>query len=119
MGLLALAPLPLVLPPLLRPAADSPEARLRRALADMRLPFPARLDLTGFAIDATQGQVRMAAVVRMTWAPGMRQRPFTAAAGNPDTALSVLLDDIRNRFSAAAGPQAISQAISQAGARSA
>lgn len=104
MGLLALAPVPLCLPPVLRPVgavSDDPEARLRRALAAMRLPFPADLDLIGFSSDPSHGRFRMAAVVRMTWAPGMRQRPFSAEADDPEEGLAALLGDIRSRFSAA------------------
>jgi hypothetical protein len=92
--------LPLILPA--SGAKADPEARLRRALSEMRLPFPASLDLTGFSVDPAQGQVRMTAVVRMTWAPGMRQRGFTARAADADTALAALLDGIRVGFSAAA-----------------
>lgn len=101
MGLLALALLP-------RPlhatgtAPTDPEARLRRALAEMRLPFPARLDLIGFSRDAPGGRVCMAATVRMTWAPGMRQRRFATERDDPERALAALLDEVRSRFSAAA-----------------
>jgi hypothetical protein len=104
-GLLALAPAALCLPQVLRPARGAPadpEAALRRALAGMRLPFPARLDLVGFVSGPSQGRAGMAAVVRMTWAPGFRQRRFAAAAETPEAALAALLDAVRAGFSAAA-----------------
>lgn len=94
--------LPAASPASSAPRTDDPEARLRRALADMRLPFPASLDLVSFALEASDGRTGMAAVVRMTWAPGMRQRRFAAEADGPERALATLIEDVRLRFSAAA-----------------
>jgi hypothetical protein len=105
MGLAALAPALLALPPFLRaalPTRDDPETRLRRALAEMRLPFPADLDLIGFAQDPSDGRTRLSAVVRMTWAPGLRQRRFAVEADDPDQGFAALIADVRARFSAAA-----------------
>lgn len=83
-------------------AAQDPEAALRQSLARMRLPMaPVRLDLVQFDSEARAGRTRMSAVVRMTWAPGMRQRKFEVTARTPDDALEYLVQHVQTSFAKA------------------
>lgn len=97
-GLPILAAAPFALP---TPAVAIPstEERLRRALAAIELPTSfVQLDLISFGRQSEAGRTRMHAVVRMTWLPGFRQRGFRIEARDEDTALALLVEDIRNRF---------------------
>lgn len=106
LALLVVAPLPLVLPRRHggEAASEGPggalAARLRRALAEVQLPFPAVLELVDLRVDAA-APLRLAAVVRMTWAPGLRQRRFAVEAADEAAALAALVAAVRARFSAA------------------
>lgn len=80
-----------------------PEALLRQALDELPLPFsPARLELLRLEQADDRGRTRLKALVRLTWAPGMRQRGFDATGDTPDDALAILLDRIGTTFAAAA-----------------
>lgn len=106
LALLVVAPLPLVLPRLRGggSAPDGPEgelaARLRQALAELQLPFPAELDLVDLRVESP-APMRLAAVVRMTWAPGLRQRRFAVEAADETAAVTALVEAVRARFAAA------------------
>jgi hypothetical protein len=84
-------------------AAASPdfESILRQMLGDLRLPGPpAQLDL--LRLEWPEGRFgtdtgHIAAVVRMTWAPGTRQYRFTSDASADPAAL---VAKIRARFAA-------------------
>jgi hypothetical protein len=107
LALLVVAPLPLILPRLWPgdSASGGPQgalaARLRQALAELQLPFPAELDLVDLHVE-TPAPLRLAAVVRMTWEPGLRQRRFAVEAADETAAVTALVQAVRDRFSAAA-----------------
>lgn len=124
LALMAAVPAGLSLSALPLQAAFDPETALRRALAQMRLPMgPARLDLVRLdlvqldlvqldlvRLDPVQDetaaeadQTRLSAVVRMTWAPGTRQRKFEARAKTPDDAVKKLVQQIETTFAKAGG----------------
>jgi len=104
LALMAAAPAALSLSALPLRAALDPEAELRQALAQMPLPMaPVRLDLMRFDAAPQAGQIRLRAVVRMVWRPGMRQRKFEATADTADDALFDLVQHIQTTF-AKAGP---------------
>jgi hypothetical protein len=106
LALLVVAPLPLVLPRVWSGdnASGGPEgelaARLRQALAELHLPFPAQLDLVDLRVESP-APLRLAAVVRMTWAPGLRQRRFAVEAPDESAAVAALVAAVRDRFSTA------------------
>lgn len=110
LALLVVAPLPLVLHRL-RDGDGSDRAqdvlqdplatRLQQALAELRLPFPARLDLVGLTVESPAAPLRLAAAVRMTWEPGLRQRSFAVEAPDEAAAVTALVESVRARFSAA------------------
>lgn len=83
-------------------AASDHEAVLRQRLAKMVFPFAhTELALIRFKM-RTDGQIHMHAVVKMTWAPGIRQHGFQVTAPTAQMAQTLLLSDIFARFSAAA-----------------
>ena len=73
--------------------STSPEQALRRAIARMPLPFPGRLELVRFEERAGQ---EMQIVLRLTWPPGMRQRPFKALGQTPEANIAALSGQIEN-----------------------
>jgi hypothetical protein len=102
LALLVVAPLGLVLPRLRSGDVGAPDsalaARLRQALAELRLPFPAQLDLVDLTVESP-APMRLAAVVRMTWEPGLRQRRFAVEAADETAAVAALVEAVRVRFS--------------------
>ena len=72
----------------------SHETRLRQEIARLPMPFPGRLELMCFEHRAPGADSQMKIVLRLTWAPGMRQRPFTAAGPDPDTTIATLRTQI-------------------------
>ena len=82
----------------------APDALLRHRLSEITLPFrPAQLDLQDFASAfLTDGTYEIRAVVRLTWAPGTRQRVFTAHHAEPYQALDSVVRQIKAGFIATA-----------------
>lgn len=85
----------------------SHEDRLRRALADIRLPFaPGHLELIGFE-HVTDGLMHhMRAVVCLTWAQGFRRKPFAASGTRPEPLLEDLVGQVDGYFPSLASRRA-------------
>lgn len=77
----------------------SPETRVKEALARITLPFaPATLDLVRLTEHRHQHGTALAAVIRLTWPPGMRQRGFKASGATLSHAIDALENRIRQTF---------------------
>ena len=61
--------------------AEDRKSALARALKELRLPHtPAQLDLVGYKENSNRDGVRLEAVIRLTWKPGLRVRKFAFEA---------------------------------------
>ena len=75
------------------------EGALRAGLARLRLPTaPATLTLVRLNDTTQTGQVQLNAVVRLDWAPGMRQHVFSTTKPDPERAVEALLEQVADRF---------------------
>jgi hypothetical protein len=78
-----------------RALAERPSAaRLAEALNGRLLTNPtgARFDVTAFDLKAEPAATRLAAHIRLDWAPGMRTRHIEGSGANADAAWAALLD---------------------------
>lgn len=80
------------------------DERIAVALRGIVLPYrPADLTLVRLTQVARGASVDLDAVVRLTWAPGMRQRRFAVSAPDEAQAVQLLLGDVEAYF-ASLGP---------------
>lgn len=84
-----------------RPEAWPAPPDLQAALHALNLPFaPAQLDVIRALQERRAGVYVMEAVVRLTWAPGMRQHKFVAQGPSAEQALKTLVAEIHDTFAA-------------------
>lgn len=86
-------------------AAENAETILSARLAALRLPFaPARLDLMQVTHQQQAGLHQIRALIRLTWAPGMRQHYFSAQDSDLEAAASELVMQLYRSVCAATFP---------------
>lgn len=98
----------LVLPGMAMALVDEDaEMHLRARLETLRLPVaPARLDLLKFTRTEQAGVHHLRALIRLTWAPGLRQQYFSAHHSDLETALATLVVQLYQSICAATPPGA-------------
>lgn len=81
--------------------------RLQEALGNIDLSFvQGRLDLIYCHCSQTGRDHSINAIIRLTWAPGVRQHRLIATAPNPKDALEQILSQVETRFVGLAGGRA-------------
>lgn len=92
---------PVLLGPLGAAACTTPcyEQEFRALLGAIRLPYqPAQLALQNFAQTVQNSETVIEAVVRLTWAPGMRTRLFIERDRDPEWAYAKLAGRVEGYF---------------------
>lgn len=99
--LAAISPLVAIRPQVVFAANTTVLDQLVSRLADAKLPFAAALEVVSYKEEMHNDGVHLAAVVRMTWAPGTRSAHFSLTKPDAGDALDHLSDSIIQKFAAA------------------